>query len=152
MINGFCCDEFPEQVYATLVYLLFEKAQGCARGIIAGHPPLIRLSGENEITRFDSTIPPLGLFPDPPTEEDVVEFKVNSESRLVVYTDGVIETRNPAGEFFSTAKLISTMSSLHDEDIAVLPDRILEGVMEWRGKDIPPEDDVTILAMQRDLP
>lgn len=67
------------------------------RYVNAGHvPPLVRRG--MEILELSSTAPPLGFFENP--EISVAHFQFSRGDRLFLYTDGVVETSNQAGELF----------------------------------------------------
>jgi len=146
--NRYCNDEFSEQVYASLVYLDVYPSKESVRILVAGHPPVILLRQDGELVRVNSAVPPLGLFPDPPTANDLAELPIGAGDRLIAYTDGVIESRNPAGEFFSYDHLTESIRRVRSAPIDKLPELILKDVAEWRGVEARPDDDITILAVQ----
>lgn len=148
-VNHFCCDELPEQVYASLIFLRFIPSRREVSAIVAGHPPILLASTEG-VVRIESTIPPLGLFEVPPEPVDVLYFKLEPHQRMVIYTDGVNETRNLSGEFFSIEQLEQSVLSTQPYDLESVPDIILRDVAVWRGSLEDIEDDMTVVALEFD--
>lgn len=146
--NEFCCNEFPEEVYASTVYLLADPATASIRGVIAGHPALIMLHADGEVVQIDSSIPPLGLFPDPPAATDIQELALGSGTRLIAYTDGIIETRSPIGEMFSIEQLIQSLREARNLPLQQLTDKVMRDVEQWRGAGQPVQDDLTLVALE----
>lgn len=146
--NRFCNDEFPAEVYATMVYLLAHPGSGNGKLVVAGHPAVIKLSSAGEVSELNSTMPPLGMFADNPGPDAVVELSIGAGDRLVAYTDGVIETRNAAGIFFAREWLHNIIVESALEDAGGVPSRIVAALDEWRGAGVAPEDDITILSLQ----
>jgi phosphoserine phosphatase RsbU/P len=146
--NAFCNSEFPDEVYASTVYLLVQPATRKVRGIIAGHPALIRIRRDGRVAQIESTFQPLGLFPELPAAADVIEFTLEPGERLVAYTDGIIETKNAAGEMFSVEHLIQSLRMANSAPVGQLPGLVSADVDRWRGPGQPVEDDVTVVALE----
>lgn len=52
-----------------------------------------------------SSHPPLGIFSDERFNPSTVTFDVNHGERLYLYTDGIVEARNPQGEIYGDKRL-----------------------------------------------
>jgi phosphoserine phosphatase RsbU/P len=150
--NTFCCSEFPEEVYASTVYLLADPASASLKGVIAGHPALILLRPDGKVKQIGSSIAPLGLFPDPPVAGDIEELVLSPGERLVAYTDGIIETRSPTGEMFSVEQLIQSLRRAQNLPLQQLADNVLADAARWRGPGEPVQDDITVVALEFGAP
>lgn len=146
--HRFCNDEFPLGMYATMIYILLRPAEGCLSFVVAGHPPLLKLSAAGEISEFQSSMPPLGMWDDMPGREVVIDLDIATGDRLVAYTDGVIETRNSAGIFFAKEWLNSSIVRAALSGEQTVPQKIAADLDAWRGPELAAEDDVTILALK----
>ena len=84
--------------YFTMVYGVFDVATRCLRFVSAGHPGLLHApaDGEPAILRVPGS--PIGCIEDAEYEETALTL--NPGDRLFLYSDGVIESFNPAGEAF----------------------------------------------------
>lgn len=150
--HRFCASEFPVGVYATAVVLRLEAHTRKVQGVVAGHPPLLHLRGDKIVQKFSAGIPPLGLFPEPPDELSGFELQLEYGDRLIAYTDGIVETRNAAGEMYSDEHLTKSLTTAAGATLAQMLKRVLADVVAWRGSDSSPEDDITLLALQFNQP
>jgi serine phosphatase RsbU (regulator of sigma subunit)/anti-sigma regulatory factor (Ser/Thr protein kinase) len=130
---------------ATLVYLVLEPDMTTMRIVNAGHPPVLVRDQGNEIHYLNnSSSIPLGALEPGYFQESRVELKPGST--LVLYTDGLIETRNTSlDEGF--ARLASATSQA-PHDVEELCDHVKQAVFGQHGR----TDDVAILALKRLTP
>jgi sigma-B regulation protein RsbU (phosphoserine phosphatase) len=148
MINRYCYEEFPDEVYATLIYLLLKPSSGTVQGIIAGHPPLIKLSPAKDTVQLEAHIPPLGLFEDAVAAVEPVEIVLEPGERLLAYTDGLIETKNKDNELFSLERLVQRAEQTMTTPCDQVPDVLTNELDIWRGKGVPASDDLTIMLLE----
>lgn len=146
--NQFCCKQFPEEVYATMVYMVLDSRTGSTELLVAGHPPVFHLREGRIIGEYESKLPPLGMFPELEAIEHPDRFFLDSGESIFAYTDGIVETRNPAGQFFSRENLVEALMRA-----SAIPGKQTELVMttlaQWRGNDEIIEDDVTLICLTR---
>jgi hypothetical protein len=104
LIDETIAEAFGNAVYATAVLAELDFTSGRLRYVNAGHPaPQIMRAG-----RVVKSLPggrrlPLGLGPG--REFVVGEERLQPEDWLLLYTDGITEARNAAGEFFGEGRL-----------------------------------------------
>jgi serine phosphatase RsbU (regulator of sigma subunit) len=108
----------------------------------AGHPPLI-------VRRADGTIESVELFALPLGVNVAREIPRRSISfapgdAFVLYTDGVTESRNAAGEEYGTDRLLTIIRS-SDGSATAMRDAIVADVDRFRG-DAAQSDDVTVVV------
>ncbi|MCB1185887.1 SpoIIE family protein phosphatase [bacterium] len=144
--NQFACEEFPDTTFATMAYFLFDVPRMSVDMIIAGHPPVLKMCRDGSMLQFESSYQPLGIFDDPPTAADVQRVELGAGERLIAYTDGVIETRNPTGRFYSLDFLFADIQARAHRPLEGLSQSILDAVANWRYTG-EAEDDITVLAM-----
>ncbi len=138
----FCESKLPMQ-YATLV-VGHSSASGNLDLVNAGHLPALILRG-SQVECFDSNDLPLGLFCD--QQFTVVRTRLSPQQTLVVFTDGVSEAENPAGEEYGTAAL----RTLLQQNGLCCPETLVkacrENVEQFRAGG-ERADDETLLAIQ----
>jgi sigma-B regulation protein RsbU (phosphoserine phosphatase) len=83
---------------------------------------------------------------------DEVEYEVSERilapgDTVLVYTDGVTEAADAAGELFGRKRLISTLRDFHPLTAAGAVERVIADVGFFTGES-PRADDVTVLAVR----
>jgi len=139
----FCESTLPAH-YATLVCGRAHPS-GDVEICNAGHPPPLVI-GADGVTRIHATGLPIGLFCSEQFSSHTV--RVSPGDSLLLYTDGVIEARNPAGAEYGMARLCALAASVADMPPAALVDALVRDVAAFRGAP-PLQDDVTMMAVRR---
>ncbi|MFZ0706670.1 MAG: PP2C family protein-serine/threonine phosphatase [Candidatus Korobacteraceae bacterium] len=138
----FCESKLPMQ-YATLV-VGHSSAAGATELVNAGHLPALLVRGSH-VECFDSNDLPLGMFCD--QEFTPVRMELQPQDTLVLFTDGVSEAENPAGEEYGTQAL----RTLLEQAGLCCPERLVEAcrkqVEQFRAGGVR-ADDETLLAVQ----
>jgi serine phosphatase RsbU (regulator of sigma subunit) len=132
-------------MFATIFYGILDPQNGKLTYINGGHePPIVKGPGGIK-TNLSPTGPAVGLYPN-------LDFKTRTinlepDDILLVYTDGVTDAQNTAGETFTKRQLLKTTenSSRTAQDlIRKIKTRIDEHIL---GAD--QFDDITIVALRR---
>ncbi|MEX5717153.1 PP2C family protein-serine/threonine phosphatase [Geodermatophilus maliterrae] len=102
-VNTAVAGQFPDSAFATAVLARLDVDTGLLRWVNAGHPaPLIVRGGALIPTPGCRPHPPLGLQEGP---VQVCSAQLHAGDRVLLYTDGIVEARSPAGEFFGERRL-----------------------------------------------
>ena len=137
-------DGLPSR-FASLVYLLVSEDSGRVRLLNAGHmPPL--LVGNGQVTTLERGSMVLGMIPDVTFNEQRVEL--TSGDSLVVYSDGVTEATNEAGDFFGDERLLAVVGQSAGLPPEAIGARVLDAVAAFVG-DAVPSDDVSMVVLKR---
>lgn len=129
--------------YATLLY-----GQLSASGELAfcngGHnPPLVY--GVDGLRRIEAGGMPVGLFEMAPYATDRVTLKPGDA--LVLYSDGVTEAHNVAGEEFGEERMVEVLRGHHGEPAPVVLEKLLDAVRVF-ALGAEQYDDVTALIVR----
>lgn len=144
-INKLLLDSIHKQ-FVTACYLFFDLEKQRILYASAGHPPVAfyrRRTNKVELVRPRGRI--LGCFPEIPDE--ILDLPFTVGDRVILYTDGISEARNPSGEMFGDERLshyIVENSANRSADL--FADGLLEQVKEFCGKPIP-DDDITLVVV-----
>jgi phosphoserine phosphatase RsbU/P len=132
---------------ATMVYGLLQP-DGRVRSFNAGHPPmLLQRAAGGAVERFGATGPLLHrLFRDRPLPAE--EIAMAPGDRLLAYTDGACEARNPADQELGLERLESAFADLHARPAGEGLDALLE-LIRRHGAGRPLADDVTLVMVER---
>jgi sigma-B regulation protein RsbU (phosphoserine phosphatase) len=140
-------DFFEAAACATMVYALL-LPDGRLRYINAGHPPLLWLKGDGGIERLGATGPLLNrIFRDRPLP--VGEVVLASGDRLLAYTDGTFEARNPADQELGMKPLEEAFRDLRGRPVGEAVDALMDLVLAHCGGR-PVTDDVTVVMAARE--
>ena len=132
----------PNQ-YATLVFGSISN-QGELEMANAGHLPVL-LVGKSGVRTFESNCKPLGFFSDDRVE--VVRTSMAPGDTVVLYTDGISEAENEAGDEYSTERLRRLIAEKHLCCPTELVNACKQHVAAFRGSR-ERADDETLLAIQ----
>src|SRR6266576_2641331 len=102
-VNHLFCENTIDSAYATLFFAEYDDRAQRLRYVSWGHLPALLLRGD-DVLRLDSTCTVLGLFKE--WDCSVAECRLLSNDTLALYTDGVTESTNAAGEEFGEQRLI----------------------------------------------
>jgi serine phosphatase RsbU (regulator of sigma subunit) len=134
--NRFLCQKDLAEKYATLTIARLSPA-GRLEFINCGHVTPFLVRG-GRLARTQPQNPPVGLLEDVSYTTETYELAPGD--RLVVFTDGITEAQNAAGEFFGDDRL-------HEAVAANSFDEIFARVQAF-CRDTPLNDDCTLLELQ----
>jgi serine phosphatase RsbU (regulator of sigma subunit) len=143
-VNQFFSERSAEERYATLFYGVLDMG-GKIKYVNAGHvPPLIRRK-DRSLEALESVNLPAGLFPD--TEFTGAVAQMFPGDFMVIYTDGVTEATNVAGELLEDAGLRKLLQEFSGQTVQELSEAIRAGVQNFTGG-APQSDDITLVVIQ----
>jgi serine phosphatase RsbU (regulator of sigma subunit)/PAS domain-containing protein len=137
-------EEFVEDEYATLLLLVLDPATGAASWSSAGHPPPL-LSGDTPRTLAFAGSLPAGLFAD--ASYQTARFTLPPGRCVVLYTDGVVEARNPERQELGTEGLAAAVPAVAASAAAVA-EVVLKQVLSHTGGRL--DDDAAVLVLRRE--
>jgi len=145
-VNRVMSENIRGQGFITFFYAVIDSdGAGSKRCTYcnAGHNPPILARRKGFTERLDHGGGVLGVFTNWSYEEQTV--RLGSGDRILIYTDGVTETQNAAGEEFGEKQLIELMHLTPAVDAQTLIDRTLEAAAQFSNRNF--EDDVTVVAV-----
>jgi len=145
VVNDALLREPRDNAYCTLIYAcLTVMPEPLLRLAIAGHPPplIARADGTTRIVGRRGTL--LGAVADPSFEND--DVVLGHDETLLLYTDGVTETRVPDG-FLGIEGLHALVQGCVDRRPEGLVSCIASGVHGGVGYRVT--DDIALLALGR---
>ncbi len=131
--------------FVTLVYGILDLTRREVRYVSAGHPhPLLISAGS--IRSLEGPInPPIGVLQFLEYEETVAQL--SSGDSLLLYTDGVTETRSPSGEMFGEERLVEFLRVKEGNEPDVMLKSLYGELKRFRlGRE--QTDDVTSLVLK----
>jgi sigma-B regulation protein RsbU (phosphoserine phosphatase) len=146
-VNRIMCENIGGQGFITFFYAVIDSKRKLLASCNAGHNPPIRISATpDSARRLECGGGVLGVFPDWKYEEQIVPLR--SGDRFFMYTDGITESSNPAGEEFGEERLIETIGRSQNGNAAALIERVIAEASKFSNGQF--EDDVTAVAVTVD--
>ena len=140
-VNRLFFENTPEDRYATLFFAVYDDASRLLRYANCGHNAPLLVRGDAQIERLDSTATVLGLFRE--WECGVGEAALLPGDTLVIYTDGITEAPDSAGEEFGEIRLVELIQSQRHLSVATLLASIHTAVQRFSGSS--QADDLTLV-------
>jgi putative ABC transport system permease protein len=150
-MNDFLYRSTQSKSYATFFFARVDERTRQMDYVNAGHNPpfLLRPATQSTeaptITQLTVGGMVLGLFPD--LEFDQASVDLESGDVLLIYTDGVTEALNAAGDEFGEDRLRDLLIAHHQLTAQELANRLAETLRTWSAG-IPLHDDVTFVVMR----
>ena len=127
---------------STLFFGIIDPVSLRMTYVNAGHPPALVRRGE-EVIELCPTAQPVGFFD--AMDIEVKTFMFQGGDRLLLYTDGIIETADLSGELFGMDRLKQELRG-DDSDHMTFLDTLFSALERFGIAD-PPVDDCTALVI-----
>lgn len=139
--------------FATAAYLFVDMGKGTVTYAAAAHPPMLLRQGKTgRVVEWVENGLILGPFAD--ATYCSVTFSVEQGDRIVLFTDGIVETQNSFGIQFGVDRVKQTLESKHELPLGRFADALLYALSGWSEDAIGPRqsDDITVLALDFKAP
>ncbi len=131
--------------YLTLLYGLADLRAGQAALVQAGHPPaLLAAAGSEDFRPVGEGGLPLGIVDDGGFEAR--DIALSPGARLALYSDGVTECRNRAGQAFGTERLRTLLAQQRRTPLAGTARALDRALAGWHDTGL--DDDITFLTLE----
>jgi sigma-B regulation protein RsbU (phosphoserine phosphatase) len=144
-VNRVMCSNLAGEGFVSFFYAVIEPGEKRLTCCNAGHNPPILVSG-NSVRYLQCGGGILGVMEQGEYEEDRIQLR--SGDRLLLYTDGITESRNTSGEEFGEKRLSDLTAHLSNSDATALLQKTIDAVSLFNNTNF--EDDVTVVAVSID--
>ncbi len=137
-----------DELYITMLMVIFDSKEMTIDYTNAGHTNgylINKMSGS--VVEIADENNALGIAKEINLKNNIM--KVTKESRLVLITDGVINTKNPEGKIFGATNIEKILQEKKDETSFDLPKIFMTNLNEYSDY-LPAEDDKTIIVIDFD--
>jgi len=142
-LNKLMCGNTPLQKFITCFYSELDIATRKLTFTNAGHNPPMLVGRDGECIRLDEGGRVIGAFPDSTFAQG--EIQLYEGDKLLLFTDGVTEARDAAGEEFGEQRLQECLRSYAGCNAAELRTLILNEVTEFCAGKF--DDDATLMVL-----
>jgi sigma-B regulation protein RsbU (phosphoserine phosphatase) len=146
-LNRLLFDSTNGEHYVTFFYATFDQATQRLTYVNAGHNPPLYLQADSasEFRELTSGGLVAGAFEHTAYEQETVQMKSND--LLFLYTDGLSEALNVAGEEFGANRIMETLQAIASLSADQIRDVVVRRVKEWcAGMSL--YDDLTFVVMK----
>ncbi len=145
-VNRHLCAKPIGDCFVTAFLAFFDPATRSLSYARAGHnPPLLTLPSAASPISLDSIGDlPLGVMDD--TQYHEASLTLTSGQNLLLYTDGITEARNPAGDFFGPEGLARTLVQSNGDPLTIIRD--INNALLHHQSGGRPSDDQTVIAIE----
>jgi serine phosphatase RsbU (regulator of sigma subunit) len=148
-VNQALCRENPIDMFVTALYAELDEHSGAVRFVNAGHCEPIVLDGAGNARLIKrSGNPPLGVMPKKTFVER--DFILAPGEMLFLYTDGVTEAPNRAGDLFNTRRLLEITRQFGGQSPRDLMLSVIDNVERFSAGTVQ-ADDITCLVVRRNV-
>jgi serine phosphatase RsbU (regulator of sigma subunit)/catechol 2,3-dioxygenase-like lactoylglutathione lyase family enzyme len=144
-VNSLFCENSPEGAFASLFFADYHDPTGGLRYVNCGHLCALVLRRDGGLDRLEATSPVLGLFPQ--WECSVGECRLESDDLLALYTDGVTEAFDDAGEEFGEQRLVDALRRHRESPPEALLASLVAEVRSFSPRE--QHDDLTLIVARR---
>ena len=141
-VNQLFYENTTDSAYATLFFAEYDDRVQRLRYANCGHLSALLLRSDNSIERLDSTGTVLGLFEE--WDCSIEESQIYSGDLLALYTDGITESFNVAGEEFGEQRLVEALRCGRELSSTALLAAIVAEVKQFSA--LEQHDDITLIV------
>lgn len=132
--------------YATAFVAVLQHEEHRMRYANAGHNPALLVHADGGCQHLAATGIPLGLLP--VADYTGEELHIEPGDTLLVYTDGLTEAANPAGEEYGVDRLVAVLRRHVGSPLDTLVEDIEQDIEGFAGG-VPYADDRTFVLLRR---
>lgn len=152
--TGEICNKINEELfefigdleyYLTAYYCIIDLETGLLKYTNCGHhPAILYRPSTKQIMSLDTGGTFIGAFPE--VNYETKEIQLEEGDRLLMYTDGIVETRNEKDEFFET-RLLNFIADNSGLTPTKFVDKLVKDVDDFCNGE-PPQDDRAVLYIE----
>jgi sigma-B regulation protein RsbU (phosphoserine phosphatase) len=146
-VNELICLESTASMFVTIFYGIFNTTTGELEYANGGHNPPYLLKADGSVQLLEMTNGmALGVMEE--LDYQMKSIALHSGDGLFLYTDGVTEAFNAAGQIYTDERLAKLLAGSNTHPIKEIVQKVFQDVHEY-STGIEQSDDITILAMRR---
>jgi sigma-B regulation protein RsbU (phosphoserine phosphatase) len=143
-VNRLLCRNMISGRFVTFCYVRLDVPTRQLSYAIAGHNPPILLRRNGEVLRLATGGTVLGVFPETAYAEDMVQLETGDT--LVLFTDGITEARNEAGDEYEDDRLIDAIRQYRGLPAARMQQKLFDDVLQFANGEL--QDDATLIVLK----
>jgi serine phosphatase RsbU (regulator of sigma subunit) len=148
LVNDYICREHADSnMFITLFYAVLDPKSGELAYVNAGHNPPLQIDGSGQhIRELEEGTLPIGIMAS--QEFEVQRARIDQGERLILFSDGITEAMNAAGEPFNDDRLHAVLREGIDQTTQDLVNLVIHQVDAYAAG-APQADDMTLMVVSR---
>lgn len=150
-VNDFLAEHIKRGMFVTIMLVIVDTLHKRINYSSAGHNPIIHYQTGKEKTQFLNTKGvPVGIKKNHAEFAALLEEKelvLNENDILLIYTDGVTESRGPHKDAYGTGRIIDILNDFHNRDARELAETIDSDIARFIGNH-EQHDDITMVILK----
>jgi phosphoserine phosphatase RsbU/P len=146
-VHEFCINELMDLgTFATLLFMRLDLESGRLSVIDCGHPPIIHFharTGTCSMLKGEQL--PIGMIEH--QQYQTVSYPIEKDDLLVLYSDGITESRSPDDTMFGDEQLAGLIKTYHELSPEAIIEKIKIALSGFAGRDSF-DDDVTCIVIR----
>lgn len=143
-LNNLIAETTEPNHFVTSFTCLLDREKMTLSYVNAGHnPPFILREGE--LIKLDKASLIVGSLPD--VSYEISQISLKYADLLVLYTDGIVETENPAGNQYTLSRLQNFIKNYREYHTEEIKEKFIAELKTFSGKNYF-EDDVTFILIK----
>lgn len=139
-----------DNIFFTAIALILDPKEQVLYFANAGHPDAILLKNDHHVELLKPNLPMLGLQQFMHTMHYFdMRLNFSKGDKLLLFTDGLVDAKNPDDEEFSMERIISVAQKHSDLPINMIGGNIIDACIDFK-KGQAPSDDICILGIEVD--
>lgn len=143
--------DIDRRTFITGIYCIFHEKTKKLKVARAGHNPLILFNAARTppVQSFEPKGMALGMDKGPRFEANLEELEIQMQDgdMVFLYTDGLAEATNPAGEEFGTQRILDLVQKFGKYDVDYLLHKVDSDLTKFRGEK-EMDDDLTMIGFK----
>ncbi|MFN3605246.1 MAG: PP2C family protein-serine/threonine phosphatase [Leptonema sp. (in: bacteria)] len=144
LINLFLTDRYMGYEFFTLFAFYLEISTGKMEFINAAHPGILIKPKNHPLYKIEKTQKLLGISE---SGYESYSIQIEPETKLFLFSDGVLETVNPENELYGEQRLINFLNQYHHLPISEITKLLFNELKNFR-QGLEFQDDTTFLAIE----
>ena len=131
--------------FFSIICMSLDVKQGRLSYSCAGHPTPLIMRSNAAMEVLDRRGPVIGFGNNLSYDQETIQLCKGD--RLFLYTDGLVECRNPAGDSFGKQRFLNTLREFQREPLQAMVDAVYGRVQQF-CRQSSPDDDISLLAVE----
>lgn len=149
-VNPIIARDILPGLFVTMYYAILNIQTGVLTCSCAGHNPAVLWTAKDKNPVFTQKGGmPMGILAGPAFQATLKEqvIKLERGDRVVLYTDGMVETMNPEGEEFSEESFCKCINEMSTQRSDLFVKNLVQAVTNFQST-APQHDDLTLVTIR----